>query len=407
MKNYYEVLGLTPGSSAKQVKQAYRDLAKVYHPDVNNSPDAAQKFIEINEAYEVLMYHSNFNEKNIRPEDQEEYDEVIRKFRDEAKERARKKYEKYQKEFRDYQESGLYDFVLLVKYSWTIIYPLLGLTLFLFPSYIAYKYDEPFAILYLGFLSLFGGIIIYDVIQSRKNYFKKGKFYYNRQTLWNFLKGSKTETSEKCLYCKSRNANARPFSISVIHMKSIILDNQGPLRHQVGYNRTEEEVLFPRSAKAYKVHMLVSAVKILSISAFLIFFPITSLVWRFIMGIFFAWILSILILLLSGTKSKNGFLFSYAMIIKTSIWLTLISFLTKYQFKPFNLDTSEYLPVTAVIYLFFDSVLEQFLKMPKIGLYCPLIEPYKAFGNYFKGNKYLYLEIPFWTTFYPIFRWIF
>ena len=53
-RDYYEVLGLQKGASDAEIKKAYRQMAKKYHPDVNKAPDAEEKFKEINEAYEVL-----------------------------------------------------------------------------------------------------------------------------------------------------------------------------------------------------------------------------------------------------------------------------------------------------------------------------------------------------------------
>ncbi|CAG5104412.1 Similar to l(2)tid: Protein tumorous imaginal discs, partial [Cotesia congregata] len=52
--NYYEVLGLSRNCSAKEIKKAYFQMAKKYHPDQNKSPDAADKFRLVSEAYEVL-----------------------------------------------------------------------------------------------------------------------------------------------------------------------------------------------------------------------------------------------------------------------------------------------------------------------------------------------------------------
>ena len=54
MKNYYEILGIDKSASQAEIKTAYRKLAKQYHPDLNKSPDAEQKFKEISEAYEIL-----------------------------------------------------------------------------------------------------------------------------------------------------------------------------------------------------------------------------------------------------------------------------------------------------------------------------------------------------------------
>lgn len=53
-RDYYEVLGVSKGASKDEIKKAYRKLSKKYHPDINKEPDAAEKFKEITEAYEVL-----------------------------------------------------------------------------------------------------------------------------------------------------------------------------------------------------------------------------------------------------------------------------------------------------------------------------------------------------------------
>lgn len=55
-KNYYEVLGISKNASQKEVKKAYYQMAKKYHPDVNkNDPSAEKKFSEATEAYEVSL----------------------------------------------------------------------------------------------------------------------------------------------------------------------------------------------------------------------------------------------------------------------------------------------------------------------------------------------------------------
>ncbi|NMC28056.1 MAG: molecular chaperone DnaJ [Syntrophomonadaceae bacterium] len=54
-RDYYEVLGVTKSASPEDIKKAYRQKAKKFHPDVNkDDPDAAEKFKEVAEAYEVL-----------------------------------------------------------------------------------------------------------------------------------------------------------------------------------------------------------------------------------------------------------------------------------------------------------------------------------------------------------------
>ena len=53
-RDYYEVLGVQRSASDVEIKRAFRNQARRYHPDVNKSPDAEVRFKEINEAYEVL-----------------------------------------------------------------------------------------------------------------------------------------------------------------------------------------------------------------------------------------------------------------------------------------------------------------------------------------------------------------
>ena len=55
METHYEILGVSSDAAPDEIRAAYRSLAKQYHPDINHDPDAGERFIAIQQAYETLM----------------------------------------------------------------------------------------------------------------------------------------------------------------------------------------------------------------------------------------------------------------------------------------------------------------------------------------------------------------
>ena len=54
MKDYYRILGIKPDASQSEIKDAYKKLAREWHPDINHTEGAEERFKEINEAYQVI-----------------------------------------------------------------------------------------------------------------------------------------------------------------------------------------------------------------------------------------------------------------------------------------------------------------------------------------------------------------
>ncbi|CAA9988977.1 DNAJ like protein, putative [Plasmodium knowlesi strain H] len=61
--NYHKILGVTKNACKKTIREAYLKKVKLYHPDLNKSPDATSKFKQIQEAYQAL-YNNDYAQKS-------------------------------------------------------------------------------------------------------------------------------------------------------------------------------------------------------------------------------------------------------------------------------------------------------------------------------------------------------
>jgi molecular chaperone DnaJ len=71
MRDYYEVLGVSPDAGADEIKRAYRQLARRYHPDISGD-DRGAMFLEVSRAYEVLRdpaRRRSYNARRTRHDD--------------------------------------------------------------------------------------------------------------------------------------------------------------------------------------------------------------------------------------------------------------------------------------------------------------------------------------------------
>lgn len=114
-QKYYTILGLPINATDEEVKKRYKKLAKKFHPDVSKEPNSYEKFLEISEAYEIII------EKKITQTYQEEkINEAIKKAKEKADRLAKMKYnafinrQKREKELSKSYSQGVSFFIVLI-----------------------------------------------------------------------------------------------------------------------------------------------------------------------------------------------------------------------------------------------------------------------------------------------------
>jgi len=110
MKDPYKVLGVPPGASQDEIKKAYRQKAKEYHPDLNpNDPEAARKMNEVNEAYELLKNPEKFRTWQEQEQRKQQYGSYAGGYRQTGRQGANQGYG-YQGAGGWYSDFGGFDF---------------------------------------------------------------------------------------------------------------------------------------------------------------------------------------------------------------------------------------------------------------------------------------------------------
>ena len=130
--DYFKILDLHTDASMADIKRAYRIKARMYHPDINHSPEARDKFIQATEAYEFLI--ANFNTTGNDEEALARAAEEWRKYRQhrsrqQANANARASYTRF-KNSKQYKAGRIFDLTRII-FGLTIsvlilIYTILG-----------------------------------------------------------------------------------------------------------------------------------------------------------------------------------------------------------------------------------------------------------------------------------------
>jgi curved DNA-binding protein CbpA len=133
VNHYFKILGLPPNASIEEVKKEFRLKAKQFHPDLNNSVFAKDKFIEVNEAYEYLIKYFDIvkDQKFAKKTDNSQWIyEQRKKARARAAYYAKKRYE-------DFEKSKVYKSANLVYSFFDFLYMIVGMLMISIPFFIS------------------------------------------------------------------------------------------------------------------------------------------------------------------------------------------------------------------------------------------------------------------------------
>lgn len=197
----YKILGLQPGAGQAEIKQAYRQLAKKYHPDVNPTAGAAEKFLEITLAYDELLevrpvpYKRNRSyakaEEIIRQERENERTKARAREKTRVREKARaherQRVKDEEEADRRFRESWGYDLLLLSRYVLHGLILLGSIAAVVVPVILGCIIEPAVfvATIYFVVIGVFG---IWYIYGERKTWFRLGSFNTNKDKLVFWLK---------------------------------------------------------------------------------------------------------------------------------------------------------------------------------------------------------------------------
>jgi hypothetical protein len=405
----YRILGLHAGASEKQIKTAYRKLALQYHPDRNPDPLARKRFEEVNEAYHQLMELRGESVDESRIKEEWAASEVMRMERERMQRQARARKEKIRREQEYFNRPGWHDPILFLRYALHGFALLFAAAALIVPILFAIFVD-PASLAGSLFFMVVGGFLTVYIYQQRGHWFRLGRFQTTRADIRHFFRPRpSTNINEKCCYSKNSRANGKPFRIELVKTMNITVRSYGAMDHQAGYQNRIRKVVVPRGVRAQAVHRMTSLIKVLSILLGLIFFPVDSLLWRFVAGLLGGGLLSFVALKITGIRSRDSYLLTPGLLIKGLIWIGALLLISETG-PGFNIRISGlvYIVVAGLLFLLdmiFDLLMGFFPFYPR--LFRPIIKQGTVLDSFYREGYRNYMELPVYSVFYPLFRWIF
>ncbi len=384
-------------------------MALRFHPDRNKSAGSQEKFREIKEAYEFLLEHGSHGDDRALSYEDTLAREVYRSERERMQQQARARQQKKKREDAYFDRPQWHDPILLIRYTMHALGLLFALAAIAGPILLAIFKDV--ASLAGTFFFLVVGVVLWIYIyQKRKSWFRLGKFKTTWKDVKEFLQMEQEQkSSDRCCYSSKSMAGGKSYRIELVKTLDVKIRSYGALDHDAKYKNQVKRVVIPRSVRSHFYHRISSLVKIGSILGCLVFFPLESLLWRFLTGILAGGILSSGLLAIARVRSKVSYLFTPGLILKTGIWIFSLAMISELG-PGFNIQISGYvyLMVAGLLFLLdmvFDLV-TGFLPFYS-WFFRPVIRQGKVLNTLYREGYQNYQELPVYSVLYPLYRWLF
>lgn len=408
-KDYHKVLGLSPGATEKQIKSAYRKLALKYHPDRNKSPGAEQKFQEITTAYDYLLDHPEHAIDDAPSYEEHMAGEVYRRERERMQQQARARRAKKKKEEEYFNRPEWHDPILLLKYVARVFGLLFAIAAIVLPILLAI-FGDPASLAGTAFFLIVGVFLLVIIYQQRSTWFRLGKFRTTWKEAMDFIRIKPGQvTNDWCCYTRNSKADGIAYKIELLKIMDIKVRSYGVLNHSAKYKNKVKRVVLPRSFRAQLFHRIASQLKVLSIIACLFFFPVESVLWRFMAGMLAGGMLSTILLGLVRVRSKVSYLLTPGLLIKAVIWVFVLYKVSEVG-PGFNIIATGYVKIAVVGLIFFLDMLFD-LVMGFFPFYHKLLRPLLPQGvilsTLYRAGYQNNMELPVYSVLFPFYKWLF
>jgi len=408
LQNPYKILGIKPGATEREIKQAYRQQALRYHPDLNSDPDAAERFREIQAAYDHLS-----GEGPVAPATPEyTWDEVrdeIRRDRERMAQQARVRREKKKKEEDFFKQGEWHDILLFLRYfihGFAIVFSIAAIIL---PIILAI-FVGAISLVGTAYFIIIGGFLVSYIYKRRRTWFKLGKFRLTKKDILGFFKMPVAGPyTGHCCFMEGAPADGKPVRVEMINIQDVTVRSYGAMDHYARYKSKVRHIVLPRSSRAQYWHRMATMIKLSFLLGCVLFLPLTSVLWRFFAGLVSGGIVSQLLLRIVRVKEKNSYLLTPGLLIKAILWL--LAMLVISRFGPgfdVRLTSSVYIVVAGMLFLLdmlFDLVMGLFPFYRR--LFRPIRKQGDVMSQFYEEGYQNYHELPVYSVLYPLYRWLF